>query len=168
MDSERHALGVGKILCHLISLELGLRFCIGIKTERSTVTPKVDALKKEKLHPRTAIIDGNSLTEVIQIFNKKFKELNESVDENKIVQLRNALVHGKVISEVEPFPKPMTIFNLRRLKENPDQVEVVFIEEMNIDWFEINIEFLKEETLRIANFYNRLKEDFRKSSREEK
>ncbi|MFX0198994.1 MAG: hypothetical protein ACFFCW_22965 [Candidatus Hodarchaeota archaeon] len=106
MDSEMHALGVGKILSHLLNLELALRFCIGIKTEGSTVIPKFEALKKEKLHKRTAIIDGNSLTKAIRRFNKVFREFNESVDENKIVHLRNALVHGKVLSEEEPFPNP--------------------------------------------------------------
>jgi hypothetical protein len=160
MDSETHALGVGRILSHLLNLELALRYCIGIKTERSTVVPKFEALKKEKLHKRTAIIDDNSLAEVIQKFNKEFKELNESVDENKIVHLRNALVHGKIVAELEPFPKPLTIFNLKRLKENPDQVEVVFIEEMTTDWFESNIQFLNNETLRILHFYNSIKEDF--------
>lgn len=56
MDSEKHALGVGKILSHLLNLELIMRYCIGIKTERSSEIPKIEALKKEKLHKRTAIL----------------------------------------------------------------------------------------------------------------
>jgi hypothetical protein len=141
MDSEMHALGVGKILSHLLNLELIMRYCIGIKTERSSEIPKFEALKTEKFHKRTAILDSNSLTKVIRRFNKVFKESIESVDENKIVHLRNALVHGKVLSEVEPFPGHMTIFNLKRIKRNPNKVKVVFIEEMTEDWFMNNIKF---------------------------
>ncbi len=165
MDSDTHAIGVGRILSHLLNLELILRYCIAIKTERSSVVPKLEALKKEKIHKRTAVIDCNTLANVIQKFNSEFKNFNMSVDESRVVHLRNALVHAKIVSK-EPFPNPLTIFNLDHVDR--DKVEVVFFEEMTEDWFESKKEFLKNETLRIYGFYNRLKEDFIKSSREEK
>lgn len=165
MDSDTHALGVGRIVSHLLNLGLILRHCIGIKTEHSSEIPKFEALKNEKIHKRTAIIDCDTLANVIQKFNCEFKDFNMSVDESKVVHLRNALVHGKMLSE-EPFPNPLTIFNLEHVDRNT--VKVVFFEEMTEDWFERNREFLKNETLRIYGFYNRLKEDFLKSSREEK
>lgn len=165
MDSDTHSIGVGRILSHLLNLELILRFCIAIKTEHSTVIPKLEALKKEKIHKRTAIIDCNTLANVIQKFNCEFKDFNMSVEKSKVVHLRNALVHAKIMSK-KPFPNPMTIFNLDKVDR--DTVKVVFFEEMTEDWFESNRKFLKNETLRICDFYDRLEADFIKSLREKK
>lgn len=160
MDDKKHAFNVGRLWSQLLSLELVLRYCIGIVTEHHTKIPNLSTLKKRQILKRTAIIDCNNLTSVMQKFNSVFNDLGVRVDKERIRNLRNAVGHGKVLSD-SPWPNPMTIFNLD--DENKDHVKIVFVVEMTKDWFESNIEFLKQETLKLADFYNKLKNDFLKS-----
>ncbi|NQT79157.1 MAG: hypothetical protein HQ555_02030 [Candidatus Aminicenantes bacterium] len=156
LDSETHAYNVGVLWSMLLTFEIMLRSCIRVKTGQGIGIPKLDTITEGTILKRTAVIDCNSLANVIQKFNKEFKDLNVSVDEDKIVRLRNALGHGKVLAQEPPFPNPMTIFNLVGIKGEPDKVKVDFREDMTGEWFMSNREFFKKEVKKLRELYNSL------------
>ena len=157
MDNEKHAYCVGRLWSSLLSLEIALRYCIGLKTEKNTAIPPLHTLKEGQRLKRTSIIDCNMLRSVIQKFNSLFKNNGKNIDEERIMRIRNTLGHGKVIS-ASGFP--MTIFNLENCSNDPNQVKIEYIAEMTRDWFESNISYLSDVTLKVKTFYDNLKDEF--------
>ena len=159
---DRHVLIVGYLLSVLLSLELVLRMCLLRHNKRESEINILNDIKECDEFPKNALIEKNSLNEVIEKFNCQFKEMFEPVDPNRITRIRNALGHGRILSK----SFPMWIYNFEKIKEgeagnkkDSGRVKVAFAEEMNVKWFNSNFIFLNAELVRVKKFFDSLPEN---------
>jgi len=143
---------LGKLWNYLLSLEVLLRGCILIKRNQESSLPRLDILKAGDIVEENALTNYDSLGKVIDRFNSFFKKEDWVIDKDKIVQLRDVLAHGRLISFKLNYP--VKIFKFAKpVKSN---VKVEFTEEMTSDWFDKNLVFLRKELGRIAGIFGRL------------
>jgi hypothetical protein len=154
MDWDKHTLGIGRLWSALLSLELVLRFCINRKTNQSAALPKFDTMNTGDILDRNVLIDCDTLANVIDKFNSEFREMNESVEKDRIAPLRNAIGHGKIIAEQ---PSPLNILNFEDYDRT--HVKLIYFEEITEDWIKTNMDFLNGEILRLRELYNSLLEE---------
>lgn len=144
---EQHFRGMGHLWQNLLSLEYVLRFCIlRIKGEESSM-PDLENLKKGCIFKKNALLNDNCLNEVIEIFNKIFKDDGMNVNKEKIIRLRNLLGHGRIVSK-DTFP--MKIYKFETINKNKIKVEVA--QEMSLDWFNRNNIFVSGEIRKLIKF----------------
>lgn len=151
ISHEDFFLNFGILWHHLLTLELQLRFCIYRKKGEEFSLPILNILKQGDIIKKDSLIDCKSLNEIIETFNSMFKRDGMSVNKDKIMRLRNALAHGKILS-IEDFPTK--IYNLSSVDNW--RVKVEFVETMTIDWFDTNIDFVTKEITKLNNFYRNM------------
>lgn len=144
---------LGKLWNYLLSLEVLLRGCILKKRNQESSLPRLDILKVGDIVDENALTNYDPLGKVIERFNSFFKKEDWVVEKDKIVQLRDILAHGRLISFKLNYP--VKIFKFAKpVKGN---VKLEFTEEMTSDWFDTNLVFLYKELGRIVRIFEGLK-----------
>lgn len=146
---ELHALSLGKLIGNLQTIEMVARLFLA----------KVDEVPEWKrgdwveLSPLTNNLD---LRGVLEKYNKVAK--SHRVDDiDRIVNLRDALAHGRVFGR-GPIQTAISLRLLKFEREAKDtKVQVAMAEDMTKEWFNDNIEFLLNsfDKIRIALGWNK-------------
>jgi len=162
---SQHIIGVGFLSSVLLSLELVLRSCLLRDDKREKEINILKNIKEGDVFPKNALIEANSFYEVINRFNSRFKDKIEPVEVAKITWIRNALGHGRILTD-NPNAFPMRIYNFKKIpkiedgkKKDSGRVKVIFAEEMNDKWFNRNFVFLNSELERVKKFFDSLPEN---------
>ena len=151
IDCQTHAECFGQLFSDLLSLELMLRLCLLRKSSQESSMKNLEKLKKGDPVDENAVTNYDSLGDIIGKFNLAFDK-TYWIDETRVVDLRNALAHGRIIS-TKPYPMRIYKFN----KPVEGKVKVLIAEEMTLDWFRKNIKFISNEIDRIKKIYEGLK-----------
>ena len=135
MDREEHYINIGRLVGNFQSLEFALRAYFGnLPSARPAgLPPGVDIYNTpvgDEL-PENEITSFESLRELIKKFNEQMKLTDSKTIDISLVEVRDALTHGRVSSSTE--------FGIMRLlkfsKPRDEKVRVTFNQEMNLDWF---------------------------------
>lgn len=135
MDSNEHALGLGKIIANLHGLELLLRIFLCEENGDADGDGKGLPTSMPASMKDTYITNYKSLGQLIDQYNKKLTsaELALSVDE-AVVKIRDAIAHGRLMSTSESFPLTLYKFG----KPVSGDVPLEAIEILTKDWLKLN------------------------------
>lgn len=139
MDSETHVRQLGKIIGNLQSLEVALRAAIMQLDETVTSSLKIGALKVGDKVPEDPFTNYDSLGPTISKFNALVPN-SSRIDRNPLVTLRDALAHGKPLSDKKEFPLTLIKFSK---PDKAGQVTVEGIYLMTVEWFQEQIDLVQ-------------------------
>lgn len=145
---------LGRLWSNLLSLEVIMRLCILRKRGQGSSTLDLATLTEGTTVEENALTNYDSLGKVIDKFNSEFTKENWITEKEKIVRLRDALAHGRFISS---FPSPIKFYKFSKPKAG--KVNIELIEELTIEWFDINIKLISKDIRRIHKIYQNLKKD---------
>ncbi len=130
MTLEEHASNLGKLITNLQGLELALRqFLCRLNNEAISV-PSVG----EKTVLEDHLTNYYPLGTLIKKYNEVVRaEYPHFIVDNSVVELRDALAHGRLVSTSNPPQPPQRIFKFSRPKNGT--VDLVFDEIMDDAWF---------------------------------
>ena len=137
MDLNEHALRLGKLLANLQSLELVIRLFLQ-RDKPLGVPPGTNLFA----YPVGAVIPLNEITSydglgrLIRRYNREMNPLGKPTIDETIVDLRDALAHGRVSSEATG-PEQLRLVKFSEPKNN--NVTVMFNEPLTEEWFTIQI-----------------------------
>ncbi|MCI0707542.1 MAG: hypothetical protein L0Y80_08685 [Ignavibacteriae bacterium] len=142
MTLDEHTMLLGKLHVNLLSLELVLRFFLcESKGENAKVPEPV-----EKVVLLTYLTNYDSLGELIKQYNDFVGNGSpEHQVDDSVVELRDALAHGRVLSNFAEGPLRLFKFG-KPIKFN---VPKTYDEIMTKKWFEYNTGFIHEQIDRI-------------------
>jgi hypothetical protein len=154
--SELHPLCLGKLIGNLLTIELLARLFLHNSGGQPQNLNELLRVKVEEFVSLSPLTDGRSLREVLEAYNKSAK--NYPVETSRIVDLRDALAHGKVFGSGSI--QTVTVLRLLKFKRNnkkDKKVQVTVAEDMTEAWFVDNIKFLEDsaEKIRIALGYGK-------------
>jgi hypothetical protein len=139
---ENHALKLGKIAGNLQTIEMAARLAI-VKLDEysaSKVETQLPLVKDEEWVELNAFTNFNDLRQTLEKYNKH-APLECKVDINPIVNLRDALAHGRTFGFGNM--KHLRLLNFQRKQDN-GKVAVELAHDMNDEWFDANIEMLNK------------------------
>jgi len=148
---ETHASNLGRLVGNLQMIEMGARIAIAKRdawqAKREMVS--LPQVKRGDLVEISPLTDTNDLRNTLERYNK-FAPLECRVSVDLIVELRDALAHGRVFGH----GPQNSLSSLRLVKFDTDKrdnkVEVKMVVEMTDSWFKENIEFSMNALLRVA------------------
>lgn len=139
-----YTMALGKVIVNLQSLEITLRLFLQCQAARANPEigqVKVAPLKIGQQVPIDHFSSYDSLSELIQKFNESIQPADtNSLIDKQIVELRDALAHGRIWGS-NPYP-PFHIVKFAKPKGRDTSVAVTFSETISIEW-------LATQTLRI-------------------
>lgn len=144
MNHQEHAIRLGKLVGNLQSLEFGLRGVLaqGESSKASDAGSGLDALNFAVGSdvPETNITSYASLPRLVKLFNARaningWDEVNVAV-----VELRDALAHGRTSSASPEFPLKLVKFD----KPQNGRVRVTYSEIMDEAWFDRQMQMLRQ------------------------
>jgi len=106
-EIDRHALGIGQIIGNLHSLELAMRLFLDRAKSGNSSAPKPDlfSLKAGDRVGVTPFTNYDSLGRVIDRYNERVAGINPELSVDKsVVELRDALAHGRLLTRVPQRP----------------------------------------------------------------
>ncbi len=135
MDAHEHVLRLGKLLGNLQSLELSLRGELARRPGAAQVhaEPGVDvlALPLGAEVPESNITDYASLRQLLDLFNTEARARGAPVVDLHVVELRDALAHGRVYSKTQAYPLTLVKFD----KPKGGRARVMYRALMDEGWF---------------------------------
>ncbi|KTB97120.1 hypothetical protein [Pseudomonas sp. ICMP 10191] len=155
MTLEEHSAALGKLLSNLQTVELLARMYIhekSYKAENKSIPPFKINSPVGSTHRADPFNNYDTLTTTL----KKYNNLNNkaTVDIDSLVELRDALAHGRILGEIDDD-------NLRLLKFSKEQngeVRVTYNETLSKQWFDSNIKKTSEAANTIHRSLNELQE----------
>ena len=152
---ESHATNLGRIVGNLLSIEMGARMAIVKLDERAAkkVEAQLPQVKTGDSVEINAFTNSDDLRQTLEKFNKH-APLHCRLDINPIINLRDALAHGRVFG-YGPI-KHLRLLKFSR-KANNGKVSVELVQDMTDAWFTQSIQFLDSafEKVRIALDYEK-------------
>jgi len=111
MTLEEHTLGLGKVIVNLHSLEFKLRAFLW-KREGHSSWKFLSALREGDTAPENAFTNYDTLNELIEKYNAEAGEsFPELCVDPRIVDLRDAIAHGRLGSDVPQPPLRLLKFS---------------------------------------------------------
>ncbi len=141
---------IGKIVRNLQSIEFALRLFLdetqGHSSDKRTY--ELHKLKVTDWVPVDYLTNYDTLKQLIEKTNKELKKrgLLEHIDET-LVQLRDAIAHGRVFSLHPEVPQQLVKFS----KPNNDKTQVTISVEMTQKWLSQQVKQTHDEILKIVN-----------------
>lgn len=135
MEQEQHPLNLGKLLVNFHALEAALRLLL-FEFERasdslSTQLGDLHDLKVGDVVPENAFTNWDSLRELIDKYNNNPKIISSGLGiDRELVDIRDALAHGRIFGKHPLPPFKLVKFNQPRNK----QVKVTFSVELTQEW----------------------------------
>lgn len=137
---ENHALKLGEIVGNLQTIEMAARLAI-VKLDEysaSSVSTQLPQVQEGEQVEWNAFTNSNDLRQTLEKYNKH-APLECRVDVNSIVNLRDALAHGRTFGF--GGMKNLRLLKFQRKQDN-GKVVVELAQDMNDEWFNLNIEML--------------------------
>jgi hypothetical protein len=144
---EKHALQLGKIVGNLLTIEMAARLAI-VKLDKFTaskVHTQLPQVKEGDLVELNAFTNADDLRQTIEKYNKR-ASLDCKIDVGAIVNLRDALAHGRVFGFGNM--KHLRLLKFSR-KQKADEVLVTLAQDMTETWFDTNIVMLNQAITKI-------------------
>jgi len=147
-DEEKHVRAVGALIVNLQSLEFLLRGFLSTVYDSDAkglipgMPPNLTTLHVGQSVPENYITNYDNLVQLIEKYNAFLtkKDISLLLDK-QLVTLRDALAHGRVFQE-----QSRTKFQLLKFDRPANgQVQVVFSETMDDQWFKHNAGFIRAE-----------------------
>ncbi|MCF6257584.1 MAG: hypothetical protein L3J98_05220 [Gammaproteobacteria bacterium] len=137
---ENHALKLGKIVGNLQTIEMAARLAIVKHDEYSAskVATQLPQVKEGERVEWNAFTNSNDLRQALEKYNKH-APLECKVHINSIVNLRDALAHGRTFGFGDM--KHLRLLKFQRKQDN-GKVVVELAQDMNDEWFDMNVEML--------------------------
>lgn len=130
MTLDEHASNLGKLITNLQSLELALRQFLCRLNNEAIIVPSIGQKNVLVDH----LTNYDSLGALIKKYNNAVcSEYPHFIVDDCVVELRDALAHGRLVSISNPPQPPQRIFKFSRPKN--DTVDLVFDEIMDDAWF---------------------------------
>jgi len=155
---EAHALSLGKLIGNLQSLEMGARMALVKFDQRAAeqVKTQLPHVKAGDLVELNAFTNSDDLTQSLEKFNKRVKP-ECRIDINPIVDLRDALAHGRTFGSGP-------IMHLRILKFSrkaiAGKVSVELAADMTNEWFREKIQLLMQALEKVRKALDYEKREF--------
>lgn len=148
----QYRLWLGSLISQLHTLELLLRHYAHF---REPSKPGLDffALKVGDKLPATALTDYKSLTRLMNDFNQAMASMQIEGLSREIVDLRDALAHGRVLGETAG--PPLTLVKFGREAGTPPEVIVEVAATMTEDWFQTQQRLVSDATKVVAQAIQR-------------
>jgi hypothetical protein len=155
---ELHALNLGKLVGNLLSLEMGARMAIVKLEERAAkqVQAQLPQVKVGDLVEVNAFTNSDDLKQTLEKYNK-WAPLNYRIDIAPIVNMRDALGHGRAFGFGEM--KHLRLLKFSR-KSKDGKVSVELAQDMTDVWFQTNIETLNAALEKVRNALDYEKREF--------
>jgi len=156
-ETDKHALNLGKLVSNLQSLEFVLRAFLandeiasGASSNKYLDLNKVN--KGEKV-PENAFTNYNGLGQIIEKYNNNQKVISAGLTiDNTLVEIRDAIAHGRASGETPSAP--LRLLKFGRPRNN--QVEVTYSVLMTKEWFGEQIRRVYSAVLGVSEAGNRL------------
>ena len=149
--SQDHPVSIGKIVTNLQSLEFALRLFLDETQGHSKIAKEIPVdltkLAVGELVPENYFTNYDTLKQLIRKANVELQTrgLSERIDES-IVELRDAIAHGRVLS-LHP-DGPFRILKFSKPTDSKTQVEISV--EMTPDWLSRQTKRTHDEILKIV------------------
>lgn len=162
MDSKEynlHALGFGKLMGNILSLEFLLRMVlINTDNDPQKQFPEWDRLyelEKGETITLNSFTSDKYFSDVVKNYNSniRIKEEGLTIDD-ALIDIRNALAHG-LISGADPSPP----FNLLHFTKRGGEIKVNLNALMTIDWFNEQIRQVRAAMENVGKALELYKED---------
>lgn len=128
MNEEEHICNLGKLVSYFHTLEFLIRSILK-NNEQDKPNTNYSRLKKGQTVPEDSMTNYDPLGGLIEKYNKLVsKELKITKD---IVEIRDAIAHGRVFSDNPNLPMMLVKFN----KPEDGRVSVTFAAKMDRQWF---------------------------------
>ncbi len=154
-----HAYWLGKLIANLHSLEFSLRAFLTNAQEREryanspTLSELIDARAGQAV-ALSPLTDFDDLGRLIDRYNAQVQRVATElvINGQRVVDLRNALAHGRVLAiDLEhPFPLPLIKFSKPETRKSVD-VKVVWTEKLTADWFAAQTSLIAGEIQTVSN-----------------
>lgn len=136
VDSRKeHEVSLARLLTNMLSLEMLLRLYLFNKEgETDSHTFNIDSFKEGDIVPKNHLTDPNfTLRPLIEKYNSYCKTNSGELCINpNLADIRNAVVHGRVLSPEPTFSK-IQLYNF--LNDKDGQIKMSFTISMTKDWF---------------------------------
>jgi hypothetical protein len=140
MTSEEHILALGKLLGNLHALETALRIFLSSRPDARPIhdTPDLDVLELPvgSELPESDLTAHIYLSDLVKRFNALAVDKDAVTIDLRVVDLRNALVHGCVFGRKTEFPVHLVKFR----KVAAGKVILEMNSPMTTDWFDQQID----------------------------
>lgn len=149
MNIEEYTLSIGKIIVNLHSLEFALRTFLW--NHENLVGPRnchiaIEQLQIGQTVPVNAFSNFDTLRMLIEKFNKIVHQTNSTLlVDPTIVDLRDALAHGRIWAETPQPPMQLVKFG----KPSDGKTTVTYVELINSAWLDSQIIRVKNEIEKI-------------------
>jgi len=138
MTSDEHCLHLGGLLGNFQSLEFILRVYLQqLPSARPSGIPyavSIYTFPVGSVLPENEITSYDSLGILIDKFNKEMTKKQQPLIDKGIVEVRDAIAHGRISAEIHEFELRLIKFT----KPQNGKVTVLFNEIMTADWFKNN------------------------------
>jgi len=156
---EAHAMSLGKLLGNLQSIEMGARLAIVKLDSRvaegvESQLPTVKAGDEVELN---AFSNNDDLRQTLEKFNSR-APLKCHIDVNPVVELRDALAHGRTFGS-GPVSGPLRLLKFSR-KSKDKRVLVELAEDMTPEWFREKVSMLERAIERVRVVLDYDKQEF--------
>jgi len=142
MTSDEHILALGKLLGNLHALETALRIFLSSRPDARSIhdTPGLDVLELPvgSELPESDFTEHIYLSKLIKRFNALAIDEDAATIDLKVIDLRNALVHGFVFGRKSEFPVHLLKFR----KAANGRVTLEMNSPMTVDWFDQQIDIV--------------------------
>lgn len=156
---KRHALNLGKLLGMLQSIEMGSRMAI-VKLDRRAadqVQSQLPQLKAGDMVEINALTNSDDLRQTLEQYNKR-ASLDRRIEIEPIVNLRDALAHGRVFGFGSV--KPLRLLKFSR-KTKGEKILIELALDMTDEWFGESIITLEQALEQIRKTLDYERREFR-------
>jgi len=155
--ADKYALGLGRLIGNLLSLEYMLRIYLvdeelgGDFERKFPQYGRLHELQVGEKMPRNAFTEWDDLSDLIQEYNRRVRNvsLQELVIDCSVVNLRHALVHGRVSSHT--FEGPPSLLKFTKPTKEDDHVFVECNYSLTSDWISEQTKKVFGEMMKVAH-----------------
>gem|GEM_PF-4609558 len=149
----------GELWVNYLSLELIIRFCLQIqefKSKKELDSTFGSALKCKEGDEldENHFTNFKNPTELINLFNEKFPK--ECLDKDRILRIRHALAHGRMLATNEGGP--WTVYKFSPPTNNRVTAEIVQV--LDDEYLKSSICYFYDEINRLHGIYEKLRKDY--------
>jgi hypothetical protein len=144
MTEDDHLTGLGKVVGNLHALEHALRIFLCEANGETLEYPASSGITV----PETRLTDRQSPRPIIDEYNNNLKPAEQQyrVDPN-VVEIRDALAHGRIISTAPMFPVTLYKFGI---KDGAGRIFVERVDVLNESWFANSRDLLRKQIVSVV------------------
>jgi hypothetical protein len=150
MNGEDHATGLGKIVSNLQSLELLLRVFLCDANKEHFTIPNAETASV----PKNYLTNYDPLGRLIDKYNARLsaRERPQFEVDRSLVNVRDAIAHGRLCSPVEGFP--LTLYKFGKPDEKTGSVPVEAVISVSDEWLKTNVNLTRGQMEKVVSCAN--------------